>query len=325
MIGRQLAHYEITGLLGKGGMGEVYRATDTRLGREVALKILPAGLAADPIRLQRFQREARTVAALNHPHIVTLYSVEEADGIPFLTMELAEGDNLQQALAARKPSVAEVVAIGIAVGQALAAAHAKGVVHRDLKPANIVVDAVGGLKVLDFGMAKLTGAAGSEPDQATLDAPLTLDGAILGTVPYMAPEQARGEAGAIDVRTDVYALGVILYELLTGVRPYATDAASLLASVRVICEQAPRPLAETWRATLRLDPDLATIVSTALAKEPDLRYASAAAFGDDVGRFLGSQPILARPPSTLYQLRKLMLRHRAASGLAAAQIGRAHV
>ena len=141
-------------------MGEVYRATDTKLGREVALKILPAELAADPIRLQRFQREARTVAALNHPHIVTLYSVEEAEGIPFLTMELAEGDNLQEALAEGKPSPDEVAAIGIAVGQALAAAHAKGVVHRDLKPANIVVNDAGGVKVLDFGMAKLTDPTG---------------------------------------------------------------------------------------------------------------------------------------------------------------------
>ncbi len=140
MIGRLLAHYEITGLLGKGGMGEVYRARDGKLGREVALKILPGELAADPVRLQRFQREARMVAAINHPHIVTLYSVEEAEGVPFLTMELVEGEDLQLTLSKGKLPLAEVVKVGIAVGEALTAAHAKGLVHRDRKTANIVSD-----------------------------------------------------------------------------------------------------------------------------------------------------------------------------------------
>ena len=268
MIGRLLAHYEITGLLGRGGMGEVYRARDTKLGREVALKILPAELAADPIRLQRFQREARTVASLNHPRIVTLFSVEEAEGIPFLTMELAEGDNLQQTLAEGKPSQAEVVAIGIAVGEALAAAHAKGVVHRDLKPANIMVNAAGGVKVLDFGMAKLTDRMEAEANHATLDAPLTMDGAILGTVPYMAPEQARGEEA--DHRADLWALGVILYEMMAGTRPFAGD--NTPAILYQITNLDPPSLTTANPDT---PANLVAVVSRALTKDRGQRYQSA--------------------------------------------------
>ena len=268
MTGRLLAHYEISGLLGKGGMGEVYRARDTKLGREVALKILPAELAADPVRLERFQREARAVAALNHPHIVTLYSVEEADGVPFLTMELVEGDDLQQALAEGQPTVAEVITIGIAVAEALAAAHAKGVVHRDLKPANIVVNADGRVKVLDFGMAKLADPTESAGPQATMDAPLTMEGTILGTAPYMAPEQARGEEA--DHRADIWALGVILHEMATGTRPFTGEnLPALLYQVNNV--EPGRPSGVNTEIPAAFD----ALVARALAKDLDRRYQSA--------------------------------------------------
>lgn len=266
MTGRLLAHYEITGLLGKGGMGEVYRARDTKLGREVALKILPAGIAADPVRLQRFQREARTVAGLNHPNIVTLYSVEEADGAPFLTMELVEGANLQQTLSTGKADLSEVVRVGLAVADALAAAHAKGVVHRDLKPANIVLDREGRVKILDFGMAKMTDPSDAGDFQATLDAALTMEGAILGTAPYMAPEQARGEVA--DHRADLWALGVVLYEMTVGVRPFVGD--NMPAILHRINSAEPTSVAH-----FGAPPALATIISRTLAKDPGQRYQSA--------------------------------------------------
>ncbi len=298
MIGRLLAHYEVSGLLGKGGMGEVYRARDTKLGREVALKILPAELAGDPVRLERFQREARAVAALNHPHIVTLYSVEEADGVPFLTMELVEGDDLQQALAEGQPTVAEVVTIGIAVAEALAAAHAKGVVHRDLKPANIVVNADGRVKVLDFGMAKLADTADPSDIQATMDAPLTMEGAIMGTAPYMSPEQARGEEA--DHRTDIWALGVVLYEMVAGERPFASD--SLAGTLYRINNVEPSSLTQITPDT---PTELDAVVARALTKDCGQRYQNAAKVVADLKRLetsLASPVTLTAPPEKLPHL-----------------------
>jgi serine/threonine protein kinase len=285
VTGRLLAHYEITGLLGKGGMGEVYRAIDGKLGREVALKILPAELAADPLRLQRFQREARMVAALNHPHIVTLYSVEEAEGVPFLTMELVEGDDLQMTLSKGRLPLAEVVTVGIAVGEALTAAHAKGVVHRDLKPANIVIDKGGRVKVLDFGMAKLTDPTDPGGTQATLDAPLTMDGAIMGTAPYMAPEQARGEE--TDHRTDIWALGVILYEMTAGERPFPGD--NIPATLYQITNVEPTSLLGVHPES---PPELDAIVTRALVKDRESRYQCAE---DIVADLKNLEKLLAAP------------------------------
>ena len=265
MIGRRLAHYEITGLLGKGGMGEVYQARDQKLGREVALKILAPDLAADPVRLQRFQREARMVAALNHPHIVTLYAVEEADGIPFLTMELVRGENLQQTLSRGPLPLDEVINVGVAVAEAMHAAHAQGVVHRDLKPANIVIDKTGRIKVLDFGMAKLGDTTAPENDPTTLDVPLTMEGTVLGTVPYMAPEQARGEDA--DHRADIWALGVMLYEMVAGKRPFVAD--NIPATLHRIISVEPPRLATVNAAT---PPALDAVVSRALVKDPAGRF-----------------------------------------------------
>jgi len=226
----RLGAYEIVAPLGAGGMGEVYRARDTRLGREVALKVLPADVAADAEHLARFEREARTVAALNHPNIVMLHSIEEHAGTRFLTMELIEGRTLATLVAPGGLPLARVLELAVPLADALVAAHDKGIVHRDLKPANVMVTADGRVKVLDFGLAKLTRVA---PDlvatqASTLASPTTTGGEVLGTVPYMAPEQIRGEI--VDARTDLFAFGVVLYELAGGRRPFAGPTAADVGS-----------------------------------------------------------------------------------------------
>ena len=209
----RLGPYEIIAPLGAGGMGEVYRARDTRLKRDIAIKVLPDAVASSPERLARFEREATTVAGLNHPNIVVLYSIEEAQGSRFITMELVDGCSLDQSVTPGGLPAARVVELGIAMADALAAAHEKGVVHRDLKPANVMLTKDGRVKVLDFGLAKLaTSDSNTDLTQAaTMAAPLSDEGYVVGTVPYMAPEQIRG--GTVDARTDLFALGVVLYEL----------------------------------------------------------------------------------------------------------------
>jgi serine/threonine protein kinase len=219
MIGKTLAHYEILEKIGTGGMGEIYRARDTKLKREVAIKVLPAAVAADPARLERFQREAETLAGLNHPHIVHLYSLEEADGVLFLTMELVEGQGLDQLLSPDGLLLPRVFEIGIAVADALAAAHEKGITHRDIKPANVMISTNGLVKVLDFGLAKMAAEAALPREATTGTLPVTREGAVLGTLPYMSPEQFRGQK--IDHRSDIFSLGILLYELATGRRPFA--------------------------------------------------------------------------------------------------------
>ena len=217
MIGQTLAHYEITGLLGKGGMGEVYRAHDKKLERDVALKILPRELSGDPERAARFEREARTLASLQHPNIASIYDYENADGVRFLSMELVEGKDLSQRLKEEKFSVDDVLRIARQIALGLEAAHEKNIVHRDLKPANIKVDPDGVVKILDFGLARAY--AGDTDNQRLENSPTitsanTQLGVILGTAAYMSPEQARGKA--IDKRSDIWSFGVILFELLTG-------------------------------------------------------------------------------------------------------------
>ena len=219
--GTRIGPYEVAGPLGAGGMGEVYRATDTKLKRQVAIKILPPSLAADAGRLARFQREAEVLASLNHPHIAAIYGLEESAGITALVMELVEGDDLSQRIARGAIPIDEALPIAKQIAEALEAAHEQGIVHRDLKPANIKVRADGTVKVLDFGLAKaLDPAAASSPqamNSPTITSPaMTQAGMILGTAAYMAPEQARGTA--VDKRADVWAFGVVLYEMLTGRR-----------------------------------------------------------------------------------------------------------
>ena len=272
--GTRLGGYEILSSLGAGGMGEVYRARDTRLGREVALKVLPEAFARDADRLARFEREARTVAALNHPSIVTLFSVEQDQGVRFLTMELVEGERLDRLVSPGGLPAARVLDLGIALADALVAAHERGVVHRDLKPTNVMVTREGRLKVLDFGLAKLESeppgpAPAIAPTHApTLEAPLSMPGQVLGTVPYMAPEQVRGELA--DARTDLFALGVVLYELSSGQRPFRGATAADVGSA--ILRDAPQPL-----ATIRTDlpADLDRIVGRCLEKEPRARFQTA--------------------------------------------------
>jgi serine/threonine-protein kinase len=262
-----IAHYRIASKIGAGGMGEVYRATDTKLGRDVALKLLPAEMASDPERLARFRREARAVATLNHPHIVTIFSVEEADGIHFLTMELVEGQSLDRLIPESGLPVERIVEIASALADALAAAHDKGIVHRDLKPANVMVTGEGRVKVLDFGLAKEMRP--HDPADATLtSAGKTAVGVVLGTPAYMSPEQIAGRT--LDHRTDIFSLGIILYEMASGRRPFEGASSAELAST--ILRDTPRPLTEI-RADL--GNDLCRLIQRCLEKEPRDRFSSA--------------------------------------------------
>jgi len=231
--GQRLGPYEILAPLGSGGMGEVHRARDPRLGREVAIKVLPEGVASTAERLARFEREARAVAGLNHPNIVTLHSIEDADGIRFLTMELVDGDCLTALISPEGLPLPRLLELAIPLAEALGAAHERGVVHRDLKPANVMVTREGRIKVLDFGLAKLARAEDSvEPGDLTQakTTSLTSDGAMMGTLPYMAPEQIRGES--VDARTDLFSFGVLLFELAAGRRPFrGSTVADLTTSI----------------------------------------------------------------------------------------------
>ncbi len=204
--GTQLGTYEVAAALGAGGMGEVYRARDTRLGRDVALKILPARLTSDAVRVHRFQQEARAASALNHPHIVALFDTGSADGTHFIVMELVEGRPLTEWVKRARPELARILDVITQVGDALDAAHRAGILHRDIKPANLLVTAQGYAKVVDFGLAKLTEAATEDATQSLA----TEAGAVMGTAAFMSPEQALGRP--VDARTDVFSLGAVLYE-----------------------------------------------------------------------------------------------------------------
>ncbi len=266
----RLGSYEIIGPLGAGGMGEVYRAKDLRLGRDIALKVLPEAVAASADRLARFEREARMVAAINHPNIVTLHSIEEVDGTRFITMELVEGQSLDRHVTPGGLPITRVIDIAVAIADALTAAHEKGVVHRDLKPANVIVTQDGRVKVLDFGLAKPANerVAFEATQTPTQTMPISTAGQIAGTLPYMAPEQVRGDA--VDARTDLFALGIVLYELATGRRPFAGATSADLSSA--ILRDAPDPL-----SAVRADvpEDLDRIVSLCLEKDPGERAQTA--------------------------------------------------
>jgi serine/threonine protein kinase/tetratricopeptide (TPR) repeat protein len=265
--GTRLAVYEIQAPIGAGGMGEVYRATDTKLGRGVAVKILPTEMAQDPDRLARFHREARAVATLNHPNVVTLYSVEECDGVHFLTMELIEGQPLDRMISASGLPVERIVEIAGAVAEGLAAAHEKGIVHRDLKPANVMVTAEGRVKVLDFGLAKDVSPETSN-DATMTAAGQTQAGIVMGTPAYMSPEQVSGRV--LDCRTDIFSLGVMLHEMATGRRPFeGTSSAELVSS---ILRDHP-PLVTDVRSDLPRD--LARIIRRCLEKDPRHRLQTA--------------------------------------------------
>ncbi|MBK5256754.1 MAG: protein kinase [Vicinamibacteria bacterium] len=263
--GACIGWYEIRGSLGAGGMGEVYRAHDPRLGRDVALKILPESMAKDPEGLARFTREARAVAALNHPHIVTIFSTEEADGVRFMTMELIEGRTLDRMIPEGGVSLAQFFDVSMALADALSAAHQKQITHRDLKPANVMVTDAGRVKVLDFGLARggegADSGATSIEEQATRHK-LTQAGTILGTMPYMSPEQI--EAKVLDGRSDIFSLGIVMYEMATGGRPFRGQTSPALMSS--IMREHPKTATE-------LRPDLPIDVSRLMGKclEKNLR------------------------------------------------------
>jgi TolB-like protein len=267
--GSSLGPYEIIGALGAGGMGEVYRARDPRLGRDIALKVLPPAFADDPARLERFAREARAIAALSHPHIVTIYSTEEADGIRFLTMELVEGAGLDTQIPAGGLPLGRFLSLALPLADALTAAHQKHITHRDLKPANVMVAADGRVKVLDFGLARMETPVGAEDQTlAATRALLTHEGTVVGTMPYMSPEQIEGRP--IDARSDLFSLGVMFYEMLAGVRPFDGGSSPVLMSA--ILRDAPRPLRERRPDVPEV---LERLVSRCLEKRPEERVQTA--------------------------------------------------
>jgi eukaryotic-like serine/threonine-protein kinase len=273
----RLGPYEIIVLLGAGGMGEVYRARDTRLKRDIAIKVLPDAVAQSPDRLARFEREATIVAGLNHPNIVMLHSIEEAAGTRFLTMELVEGRSLAALVTPGGLPFSHVLDLAIPIADALVAAHENGIVHRDLKPANVMVTRDGRVKVLDFGLAKLTR---DEPDlettqAATMTVLLSTAGEMVGTVPYMAPEQIRGEA--VDARTDLFSLGVLMFELTCGERPFGGPTLADLSSA--ILRDSP-PSLTSFRSDL--PPDLERIIGRCLEKHLRDRFQTALDVANDL-------------------------------------------
>ena len=267
--GVRLGPYEIAGALGAGGMGEVYKARDPRLNRLIALKVLPAAFAADTGRRRRFEQEARAVAGLNHPNIVTLYSIEEDAGCVFLTMELVEGRTLSGMIPRKGLPLGPLLSLAVPLADAVDAAHQRGVTHRDLKPGNVMVTAEGRVKVLDFGLAKLRDETALGQSTTTAPAePITGEGRIVGTVAYMSPEQAEGRA--VDHRSDVFSLGVILYEMATGQRPFKGDTG--ISVVSAILKETP-PLASDVNPDVPLE--LARVIRRCLTKDRDHRYQSA--------------------------------------------------
>ncbi|MCH7547975.1 MAG: serine/threonine-protein kinase [Candidatus Krumholzibacteriota bacterium] len=268
MVGRTLAHYELLEKIGSGGMGDVYRAHDSRLSRDVALKILPESMASDPERRRRFETEAKAVAALKHPNIVTIHSVDESDGIHFITMELVEGKTLSQVIPPNGLTVEEFFNLSVPLADAVSAAHQKGITHRDLKPANIMIDNQGSVKVLDFGLAKRADQTPSLEEARTVgpDA-VTQEGMVLGTVAYMSPEQAEGKP--VDSRSDVFSLGIILYEMATGERPF--KGYTNISTISSILRDDPVSVTDLNKSLPR---HAGRIVKRCMAKAPDRRYQS---------------------------------------------------
>jgi Tol biopolymer transport system component len=269
LIGTTLGHYRIVEKIGEGGMGVVYRAHDGRLDRDVAIKVLPEEVASDVDRLRRFEREAKAVAALNHPNIVTIFSVEEDDGVHFITMELVEGKTLSEVMPRKGMSVAKLLGMAIPLANAVSSAHEQGVIHRDLKPDNLMVNDEGLAKILDFGLAKLREEEEEAPGITKLPTQsATQPGRVAGTAAYMSPEQAEGKP--IDHRSDVFSLGIVLYEMATGLRPFTGDSAA--STLSAILRDTPPSVTELNPA---LPPLLGRIIRRCLVKDPERRFQNA--------------------------------------------------
>jgi|KBSSwiStaDraftv2_1062776.scaffolds.fasta_scaffold77104_2 serine/threonine protein kinase len=332
MIGRTVSHYRILSPLGSGGMGVVYLAEDSRLGRQVALKFLPASFSQETKALERFRVEARAASSLSHPAICAIYDIGQDGDTPFIVMEALKGETLRERIAKGPLKVADVVDIGIQLADALEAAHTQGIIHRDIKPANIFLGDRNRVKVLDFGLAKLTSSPSSlssaadttSPIDRTQDNQITQPGTALGTVSYMSPEQARGET--IDSRTDLFSLGAVLYEMVTGIQAFGGSTTAVVYDS--ILNRAPRPIAH-------LNPlvpsRLEVVIATALEKERDLRYQHASDLQAELRRirrdidsslatsqtvFTGTRPTVAPPPppsTTTFPARTMMHRLERAS------------
>ncbi len=291
--GSRLGPYEIVAPLGAGGMGEVYRARDSRLGRDVAIKVLPSELADDSDRLRRFEQEARAASALNHPHILAVFDVGAHEGAPYLVTELLEGETLRQRLAAGALPPRKAVEMALQIVHGLAAAHGKGIIHRDLKPANVFVTTEGHVKILDFGLAKLAAPSGAdEAGQTATVVEATVAGTTLGTVGYMSPEQLRGQH--VDQRTDIFAFGCVLYELLSGKRAFARETAA--DTIAAVLSRDPAPFGGPSSA---VPPALEAIVRRCLEKRPEDRFSSA----HDLALTLNAvaEALLTGDPSTARQ------------------------